>query len=304
VADLTSYRLAAEGREESRQSEFAPVAELQHRIEAGMEAMLKIRFLASRYPTRPPQREWIGTLGLDEHNTPVVVEYSTGADSEGLSRAASHLSWLSSARHEFEQLVRDRLGSGPADVIDWRSPRAVCIAADFSRDDWLGVHNDNRPIDLVRYRLHDGGLLSLMLIESAPGPPAPVAASPDPAQGQALVASDEGHVLYRVPASLRDLYEALHEALIAGGAVNFKVLQHYIAYRQMANRASVVFRPRLQVILLNLPLDPDTVELEEGFTRDMRETSDNGSGDLQVRIASTADLDKARSLIQQVFGPA
>ncbi|MFJ2868039.1 hypothetical protein [Kitasatospora sp. NPDC087314] len=53
------------------------------------------------------------------------------------------------------------------------------------------------------------------------------------------------------------------------GAVVFK---HYIAYRRMPNVASVILRPSgfHRGILVHLRLDPDSVELEEGFTRDVR----------------------------------
>ncbi|MFF2819366.1 hypothetical protein ACFVT9_28065 [Kitasatospora cineracea] len=52
-------------------------------------------------------------------------------------------------------------------------------------------------------------------------------------------------------------------------------------------------------MLVYLPLDPDTVELEEGFTRDMRRIGHLGTGDLEVRIASPADLAKAVPLIER-----
>ncbi|MEV7121231.1 hypothetical protein AB0O12_22545 [Kitasatospora griseola] len=54
-----------------------------------------------------------------------------------------------------------------------------------------------------------------------------------------------------------------------------------------------------RAILLYLRLDPDTVELEDGFTRDMRKINHNGTGDLEVRIASAQDLEKAAPLIQR-----
>jgi predicted transport protein len=58
------------------------------------------------------------------------------------------------------------------------------------------------------------------------------------------------------------------------------------------------------VILVYLTLDPDTVEFEEGFTRDMRGIGHLGTGDVEVRIASAADLDKAGPLIRRAFEAA
>lgn len=88
--------------------------ELERRVEAGLEAMLGIRFLASEYATGPWHRGRIDTLGLDENGSP--VEFKKCADSGALSQAAFYLSWLCSARHEFEALVKEQLGSEVADA--------------------------------------------------------------------------------------------------------------------------------------------------------------------------------------------
>jgi RecB family endonuclease NucS len=70
-------------------STVALEVELQRRVEAGMEAMLGIRFLASEYPTGPWHRGRIDTLGLDENGAPTVIEYKKGADSGVLPQASS-----------------------------------------------------------------------------------------------------------------------------------------------------------------------------------------------------------------------
>jgi predicted transport protein len=44
--------------------------------------------------------------------------------------------------------------------------------------------------------------------------------------------------------------------------------------------------------------------LEEGFTRDMRGVGHLGTGDLEVRIASAEDLDRAGPLIRRAFEAA
>jgi hypothetical protein len=45
-----------------------------------------------------------------------------------------------------------------------------CIAAGFSHHDRVAVQRLHERIDLVRYRIFDGGLLGLLLVESAPAP--------------------------------------------------------------------------------------------------------------------------------------
>ncbi|MFJ1602533.1 DUF5655 domain-containing protein [Streptomyces sp. NPDC088253] len=308
MTDLKLFRLDADGRDvELCGSTVALEVELQRRIEAGMGQMLGIRFLASEYPTGPWHRGRIDSLGLDENNTPVVIEYKKGSDNGVVSQAVSYLSWLRSARHEFEALVKEKLGTEAAEAIDWRNPRMVCIAAGFSHHDRVAVHDLHKRIDLVRYRVFGGGLLSLLLVESAPGTTSP-ASTRRRSPGRAVDVDDGTKsvqaTLDAASDDLRALYAELDEVLTASGEVEVDTKQHYIAYRRMVNIASVIFRPKHEAILVYLRVDPDTVVLEEGFSRDMRGIGHLGTGDLEVRISSAACLEKAGPLIRRAVEAA
>ncbi|WP_411573529.1 DUF5655 domain-containing protein [Streptomyces fradiae] len=308
MAELMLFRQDADGRDvELAGSTVALEVELQRRVEAGLEQMLGIRFVASEYATGPWHRGRIDTLGLDENGSPVVIEFKKGSDSGVLSQAVSYLSWLRSAQHEFAALVRKVLGAEAAESVDWRRPRMVCIAAGFSHHDRVAVQWLPERIDLVRYRVFEGGLLSLLLVDSSPGSVS-AASSRRSRERDAVVGSapatpaPTGAGL--VPESLRDLYAELDEALTAWGEVDVAPLRHYIAYRRLVNVASVIFRPKHEAILVYLRLDPDTVVLEEGFTRDMRGIGHLGPGNLEVRLVSAADLEKAAPLIRRAFEAA
>lgn len=310
MSELMLFRQDADGRDvELRGSTVTLEVELQRRVEAGMELLLGIRFLASEYPTGPWHRGRIDTLGLDENNTPVVIEFKKGADAGVLSQSVSYMAWLDSAHHEFEALVKEKLGTEAAESIDWRNPRMVCIAAGFSHHDRVAVQRLHERIDLVRYRIFEGGLLGLLLVESAPGTPRPAPArrrrrerdgAHDGGGSKPSTAAAPGIV----PDCLKDLYGELDDALTAWGEVEVAPLLHYIAYRRMLNLASVIFRPKHEAILVYLRIDPDTVELEESFSRDMRGIGHLGTGDLEVRISSAADLEKAAPLIRRAFEAA
>ncbi|WP_184930975.1 DUF5655 domain-containing protein [Streptomyces nymphaeiformis] len=308
MAELMLFRRDADGRDvELSGATVALEVELQRRVEAGLEQMLGIRFVASEYATGPWHRGRIDTLGLDENGSPVVIEFKKGSDSGVLSQAVSYLSWLRSAQHEFGALVRKVLGAEAAESINWRRPRMVCIAAGFSHHDRVAVQWLPERIDLVRYRVFEGGLLSLLLVDSSPGSPS--AASSRRSRERDTVAGSASATpaptgAGLVPESLRDLYAELDEALTAWGEVEVAPLRHYIAYRRLVNVASVIFRPKHEVILVYLRLDPDTVALEEAFTRDMRGIGHLGTGDLEVRLASAADLEKAAPLIRRAFEAA
>jgi predicted transport protein len=55
---------------------------------------------------------------------------------------------------------------------------------------------------------------------------------------------------------------------------------------------------------LFLKLNPETVELEKGFIRDMRSIGHYGTGDLQIIIKTTNDFEKAKPLLERAYHEA
>ena len=53
--------------------------------------------------------------------------------------------------------------------------------------------------------------------------------------------------------------------------------------------------------MIYLRLNPDSVELKEGFTRDVRSIGHWGTGDLEVTVANKEDLRKAEGLLARSY---
>lgn len=50
-----------------------------------------------------------------------------------------------------------------------------------------------------------------------------------------------------------------------------------------------------------LKLDPDTVALEAGFSRDVRNIGSWGTGDLELTLRSCADMERALPLLARSY---
>ena len=61
------------------------------------------------------------------------------------------------------------------------------------------------------------------------------------------------------------------------------------------------FHPSTQKILMYVKVDPDTVALEPGFTRDMRGIGHYGTGDLEIVLYSYEDFEKAKPYIEKSY---
>ena len=100
----------------------------------------------------------------------------------------------------------------------------------------------------------------------------------------------------------QDLFADLEAVIVAlGDDVSKKTLKFYFAYRRLGNFAGVEVRPRSQILLVYLKVDPDSIQLEEGFSRDVRTIGHHATGDLELRIKDAADLAKAQPLIRQSY---
>ncbi|MFB7782244.1 transporter [Streptomyces vinaceus] len=300
VSDLRAFRLHDGTATEMQGSAVALERQLQTLIEANMEAMLGIRFLASEYPTGR-HRGRIDSLGLDENGTPVIIEYKRTRDKELLPQALSYLAWLEDNHHEFERLVADRLGYEAAGAVDWSNPRVVCIAGDFTPHSAVALEVIGRRIDLVAYRAFED-VLTLRLVAS-------VAGTASLAQRRHLASASVSartsvksvqQFLDESPSGLRALFEDLDAVLLAQGDVRREAQLHYFSYRRIKSVATVRVQPRNRALVVNLRVPPDEVELEDGFTRDVSVVGCLGlRGGIEVRIRSRDDLDRAGALIQR-----
>ncbi|MFJ6620026.1 DUF5655 domain-containing protein [Kitasatospora sp. NPDC091335] len=196
--------------------------------------------------------------------------------------------------------MAQKLGQEAAKSVDWTNPRIICVAAAFSRYDLHAVREIGRRIDLVRYVRFGDGLLALDLVASTAGSGMRAART-----GTVLAPTARSTVSQRLggaPAAVQELYADLDGRLLDFGDVHSVELLHYIAYRRGGNFVTVnVLSGGLRLFLR---VDPTSVELEAGFTRDVSEIGHHGTGDLEVRISSMDDLDRALPLLQASYEAA
>lgn len=134
---------------------------LQSLMEAHLHAFLGIHFLASEYSTGRQHRGRIDTLGLDEQNAPVILEYKRSMSTSLINQGLYYLDWLLDHRAEFRYLVQECLGARRAKGIDWNTPCVICVAADYTRYDRHAAKHIAGSIEMVRYRIFASKLVLL-----------------------------------------------------------------------------------------------------------------------------------------------
>ena len=299
MADIKLFQIESDSVRELRAASVDIEKSLQLLLEQHLESFLGVRFLASEYVTGKVHGGRIDTLGLDDNNCPVIIEYKRALNVNVISQGLFYLDWLMDHQGEFTLQVMKKLGPEWSEKIDWSGPRLLCIAGDFTRYDEYAVLQIPRNIELLRYRRYGGDLLLLELVRASTTvahrqrseASEPTKEKP-PAAGSPEVGGD-----LKV---LQDVWESLKAFLLAlGDDVQMKELDLYFAFRRLKNFACVRLRSKdLQVWA---KLDPSSVLLEEGFTRDVGQIGHYGTGDLEIRIQSASDLERAQPLLLRSY---
>ena len=324
MSDIKLFHIA-NGQAQELQGDASDLEKpLQTLIEANLDTLLGIRFLATEYSTGKTHAGRIDSLGLDENNCPVILEYKRSVGENVINQGLFYLDWLMDHQAEFKLLVMDRLGKPAADAIDWTAPRLVCIAADFTKYDGHAVQQINRNIELIRYRRFGDELLLLELANASsassargavvagsgkgavsktpkpakPGAPlaaAPAAVAVPPSAGPAPV-----EPVWQVPAHFAALMASLEDYVLSlGDDVQRKELKLYVAFKRLKNFASVV--PQKHRLLLYLHLDPSTLSPLPPNGMDVSQKGHWGTGDLELSLTSQAQLDAAKPLIVMAY---
>ena len=319
MSDIKLFRLTAGQAVELQGSASDLEKPLQTLIEANLWPLLNIHFIASEHSTGKTHGGRIDSLGLDENDCPVILEYKRSVGENVINQGLFYLDWLMDHKAEFKLLVLDKLGAVAADAIDWSAPRVVCIAADFTKYDGHAVQQIGRNIELIRYRRFGDDLLLLesasvggdASAKAAPGklskaaaatpdallfpPPGPVVAKgTGPDKSYAEVLTGLSAPMLQLLASLEDY------TLSLGDDVQRKELRLYVAFKRLKNFATVVLHKK-DCLLLYLHVDPIPALLVLPKARDVTHIGHWGTGNLEVNIGTMADLDAVKPFVNVAY---
>ena len=267
---------------------------LQEFFEKHLRTLTGVEFLGSEYSTGERHSRRIDTLGIDGAGRPVVVEYKRRQDENVINQGLDYLAWLEDHRAEFRELVREKLGDGRVMDIDFGTPRLLCIAGEFLRQDQIAAENSRRRVELLRYRRYGDAYVALEwvyggeTVKLAPEPPEPprrtagkeqASDAPPPAGSSAHgVGEDPDYSIYEpwdtTSEETRTLFRELKTLVESLGSVRTDAFKSEMSFKCMAapgNREPVVAYVRLRIrnglrVLIHEKHLGD-IPVEDGFTR-------------------------------------
>lgn len=300
MSDIKLFRISDNEVSQVEGHSVAVEKSLQTLLESHLEAFLGVRLVKSEYATGKTHGGRIDTLGLDENDSPVIIEYKRSLNENVINQGLYYLDWLLDHKGEFTLLVQKQVDPKlTEDDIDWNGARLLCVAGEFTKFDEHAVKQIDRNIELIRYRSYGKELLLLELVNASTGNADQTLPSPRSGRSNENTVTDK---LAKASSEIKDRFESLKAfATALGDDVQVKTLKHYIAFKRIKNFAAVEIHPQDKTIIVFVKADFDHVRLEEGFTRDVRKIGHFGTGDLEITIRSDDDLERAKPLIVKSY---
>lgn len=277
--------------------------ELHSLVEKHLPKLFGINLLAHEYPTSRSHPGQIDTLGLDENFCPVIIEFKRRNDENVITQGLYYLDWLLDHEADFRFLVAKQMGHEIANKVEFCAARLLCIASSFGRYDEKAIQRINRRIDLVRYKFFSDDLL-MFEMSSMDSSFFIFALTP-----REIGDSNPDEIGMPVPLQMRiknmtDSAEDLYMRLLSfaeslGEDVGIKFLKHYIALTRLKNFTSI--QPMKNFLKIWLNLNPENINLEEGFSRDVSNIGHHSSGNIEIDIHNEEELEKAKPLIAKAY---
>jgi predicted transport protein len=276
---------------------------LQQLFENNLQELLNINFLAHEFSTSFGGR--IDTLGIDNDNSPCIIEYKKGQNENVINQGLSYLRWILDHKAEFEALCHKK---NLVNEIDWDSPRVICVAENYNKFDIDTADFLPIKVELWRYRLYDQDILFLepenyqKVKVSTTGI---VKKSRQEKSEQEILQKNyslEDH-LKKADEKTKDLFLKLREEILAmDEEVKEEPRKLYVAYKLSSNFCDVEVRNKDLKIFLNV---------KSGQLRDLENKARDltkpkpighwGNGDYEVKIEKESDFDLILNFIKQSY---
>lgn len=299
MSDIKLFSVSGEVRQ-MISTEVLLEKELQTLIEQNMETFFGVRFLKSEYAITNGRMD---SIGIDENNCPVIFEYKRSSNENVINQGLFYLDWLLDHKADFKLLVIEKLGAEAASLIDWSVPCVICIAGDFTKYDLHAVNQMQRNIKLVKYRKYGNDLVLFEHLNAPVVKPVVSELLEDTGKKKSAAQKTHAEKLACAPPELRSIYHSICDYIESlGDDIAANQLKLYLAYKKSQNIICIEIFSKM--ILLHLKINPDTISLVDGFTRDMRGVGHYGTGDLQITIRTAVDFENAKPLLEKAYNEA
>lgn len=291
MSEIKLFNISASNKSTQIKSQSLKLEkQIQDIVERNLEELFGIKFLASEYIIDNGR---VDTLGVDENNCPVIIEYKLNSNTNVINQGLFYLDWFMEHKAEFDILCREKLGAKID--IDWENPRLLCIATDFNKYDDNAIKQINRNIELVRYTLFEKDLLMIQLASAV--------------SGRGKITSTSGakyfhnRIEYRLATTNKNIIDYIKELdeyiLNLGDDIQKRELRNYWAYKTIKNFVCLVVNK--EKLCVYLATDYQNIESPQSNVEDVQGQGHWGTGNTVVYIRNEKELEYTKDLIKKIY---
>ena len=106
MSDIKLFRISNNSVSQVEGQSMAVERSLQTLLENHLESFLGVRLIKSEHTTGKSHGGRIDTLGIDENDSPVIIEYKRSLNENFINQGLYYLDWLLDHKGEFTLLVQ------------------------------------------------------------------------------------------------------------------------------------------------------------------------------------------------------
>lgn len=273
--------------------------QLQNIIEQNMESIFGVKFLASEYSFKDNVNGdgRIDSLGLDESNRPVVIEYKLSENKNVINQTLFYINWLKDHKANFELLVLEKFGKDVKEKIEW-VPRGICIAETFTKFDNGAVNQMNVDISLIQYYIY-GENHELIAFESMNR--IIDHNSNNSNQYNSYEHETYNYIYNNLDATLKDLVDEISfKILDIAEDISESELKYYKSFKTIKNFASLVLNKSKIKIYLNIDYNHDNMK-DFNNIRDVKNKGHWGNGNIEISINNIDEFNSIFHFIKESY---
>ena len=269
---------------------FGSEAELRDFFAENLDEILGVRFIEKEYPINYGDIDYrIDTLGIDENNTPVIVEYKWKENEEIFSQGKCYFNWLIKNKPHFELLVDKKLGVKTK--VSWEQPRVILIAQGFSRY-VLGAVQQEKNIELKTYTYYEPDILQIEDIYS----PAEIKAGRKNGEKREMEEYNLEYHLDITSSEIQRMADVLRLKILELPGVKENFGKSGISYRTTKSFARLEFRPTWIQLLIREPYYKSDVK------RVVKDVTSNEWGYKgMIKFTSDSDVNYIFNLVKESY---
>ncbi len=301
---LALYHINKHEMVEIQEVPFAKEKELQFLVEANLEKLFNLKFVATEFSVDDFR---LDTVAYDEETKSfVIIEYKKGKRFSVIDQGYAYLNSLLAHKGEFvlnyNEQYPDQLKR--TSEIEWSQTRVIFVANDYTNYQYGAVNNPDLPIDLVMVKKYKNGLIDVETLNKTNSKQSKAnkqnnqrEANKKGLSKEIKIYTEEEH-LEKGSLEVQELYEELKEIILSWDSnIRIKPVKLYNSFKMKRNIVDIEIQKKALKIWINLKYgelnDP------ENITRNVSETGHWGNGDYEIIMKDNQDIEYIASLIKE-----